>query len=126
MTPDPAELLTKAAAAVTGPDTPNSATISSGPDKGSRWMIILAGPAVSAMLCGVVYILAFWFWPDAVSWRSERLALAIVQGVAAIAISLCIMQGLVIFRLASGGLKSVTARAFGGALEIDTNDAGSG
>lgn len=117
-----AAALTSAAAAVTGPDTPNRATVSTAPPKWAVWALVLAGPAVSAMLVGCVAVLAFRFWPDVVAWKEPGLGEKIVLGVSSVAMALAIILGLVVFRLASGGLKSVSAKALGGSLEIQTDD----
>lgn len=114
--------LTSAAAAVSGPDTPTNATVKTTPPKWAVWALVLAGPAVSVMLCGCVLLLAFVFWPGALAWRSESIGEKIVLGVSSVAMGLAIILGLVVFRLASGGLKSVSAKALGGSLEINTED----
>lgn len=116
------DALTAAAAAVTGPDTPTNAAVKSAPPKWAVWALVLAGPAVSAMLVGCVLLLAFVFWPGALAWRSESIGEKIVLGVSSVAMALAIILGLVVFRLASGGLKSVSAKALGGSLEINTDD----
>lgn len=114
------DALATVAAAVTGPGTPNLATVKSAPDKSARWALILAGPAISAMLMGCVAILTWVFWPDVVKWKEPDLGGKIIQGVAWVALLLAGLLGLVVFRLASGGLKSISARALGGSVEIDT------
>jgi hypothetical protein len=116
------DALATAAAAVTGPGTPNAATIKTTPDRSARWALILAGPAISAMLVGCIAILTWVFWPDVVRWKEPGLGEKIILGVSSVAMVLAILLGLVVFRLASGGLKSVTARALGGSLEINTDD----
>ncbi len=112
--------LNAVAASVTGPGTPNVATVKTAPDRSARWALILAGPAISAMLVGCVAILTWVFWPDVVAWREADLGGKIILGVSSVAMVLAILLGLVVFRLASGGLKSVSARALGGSLEINT------
>lgn len=114
------DALAAVSASVTGPGTPNVATVKSAPDRMARWALILAGPAVSAMLAACVAILTWVFWPDVVKWREADLGAKIIQGVAWVALVLAGLLGLIVFRLASGSLKSVSARALGGSLEIDT------
>lgn len=114
------EALTSAAAAVTGPGTPNVATVQTAPDRSVRWALVLAGPAISLMLVGCIAILSWKFWPDVVAWKEPGLGEKIILGVSSVAMVLAILLGLVVFRLASGGLKSVSARALGGSLEINT------
>ena len=120
--PDPADALAKAAAAVTGPGTPNAASVQSTPSSRALWALIGAGPAISAMVLACLWLLAFRMWPDVVEWRAVGLAERIVVGVTGIAMVLAVLLGLVVFRLASGGLKSVSPRAFGGSLEVNTGD----
>lgn len=114
------DALAAVSATVTGPGTPNVATVKSAPDRMARWALILAGPAVSAMLAACVAILTWVFWPDVVRWKEADLGGKIIQGVAWVALILAGLLGLIVFRLASGSLKSVSARALGGSLEIDT------
>lgn len=114
------DALTTVAASVTGPGTPNVATVKSAPDRMARWALILAGPAISAMLMACVAILTWVFWPDVVKWQEPELGRAVIQGIAWVALMLAGLLGLIVFRLASGSLKSVSARALGGSLEIDT------
>lgn len=116
------EALTAVAASVTGPGTPNVATVKATPDRSARWALVLAGPAISALLVGCIAILSWKFWPDVVAWKSESLGEKIVIGVSSVAMVLAILLGLVVFRLASGSLKSVSARALGGSLEINTGE----
>lgn len=122
------EALATAAASVTGPGTPNVASVKTAPDRSARWALILAGPAISAMLVACIAILSWKFWPDVVAWKEPGLGEKIILGVSSVAMVLAILLGLVVFRLASGGLKSVSARALGGSLEINTgaDDTGEG
>lgn len=117
-----AEALATVAQAVTGPTTPEAATVTTAPPKWPTWALVLAGPAISVMLCGCVAIMAWVFWPGAMALKSEGLGEKIVLGVSTIATSLAVILGLVVFRLASGGLKSVRASAGPGSLEINTGD----
>lgn len=121
MTPE-TDALSAVARSVSGPDTPNAAAVSARAPRGAVWALILAGPALSAMLCAGVWILAWVFWPDVVAWRSEALGKLVIVGVSSVCMALAATLGLVVFRLASGGLKSVKASAGPGSLEIKTGD----
>lgn len=115
-----AQAMASVAAAVSGPGTPESATVTSKPDERLLWSLVLAGPAISAMFSAVVLFIAsppwgrlFPVWPD-------RVAEIRVQALATLAISLAIILGVIVFRLASGGLKSVSAKAGPAGINIDT------
>lgn len=122
-TPAETEALAAVAAAVTGEGTPEAARVTSAPNKDAARMLALAGPALSAMVAGCVLILANPRWLGLASWPDD-VANARVQGIAAVAIALCAILAVVVFRLASGGLKRVEARAGPGAVIIETGDAG--
>lgn len=121
MTDAPETVLAAAAAAVSGEGTPEAARVTSKPDRDSVRMLALAGPAISAMIAGCVLILANPRWLAMSAWP-DGVAEARVHGIAAIAIGLCVILAVVVFRLASGGLKRIEARAGPGAVVIETGD----
>lgn len=118
--PAEAQAMAAVAAAVTGPDTPAAAAVVARPERATLWALILAGPAISAMLSGVVAILAFWWWPDVVNLKALDVMTNMVRVLGAIAFCLSGILGVVVFRLASGGLKKVEAKAGPAGLNIET------
>lgn len=116
---DPAatDAMASVAAAVTGPGTPESAAVTAKPTEWAVRMLALAGPALSALVAWIVVIvggsglglfgltiLRPTLWPAGVAeWR--------VKGLVAIALALCAILAVVVFRLASGGLKRIEAKA---------------
>lgn len=122
--PETSEAMRAVAAAVSGPDTPSEAAVASKPRTDAIWALILSGPAVSFMLMSIVLFLAtpnipflkglFDKWPADV-------AEARIQALAAIAMVLAFILAVVVFRLASGGLKKVEAKAGPGSLTVESN-----
>lgn len=108
-----ADALKVAADAVSGPDTPNAAQVVAQPARAPLWALLGAGPALTAVLCWIIWILAYKAWPEAVA--ESR-----VQMLGAIALAMAGILGLVVFRLASGNLKRFEARAGPGSISIDT------
>lgn len=121
-TKEAADAVAQVARAVSGPETPEAATLASKPSARALWALVLAGPAISAMLVGVVLILSLVFWPDVVAWGSEELAGKIIWALTVVVCILAALLGLVVFRLASGGLKSIRASAGAGSIEVDAGD----
>lgn len=119
-----AEALATTAATVSGPDTPANAHVTSAPSKGVALTLILAGPALSVMLIALVCLLSFWYWPWLMraGWRAWPMAGDIIKILGGVSISLCVLLGVALFRLASGGLKSIRAQALSGSIEIQTGD----
>lgn len=107
------EALAAVTAAVTGPGTPDSATVVARPERFNVWAIALAGPAISSMIIGVLLLIGLRPWPDAVAETR-------VQALAGIGMALTAILGVVVFRLASGGLKRVEAKAGPGSVLIET------
>jgi hypothetical protein len=116
------------AAAVTGPDTPESAAIVAKPNDWAVRMLALSGPALSTMVAWVIAIiggsgigifgLTLWkptLWPEAVAERR-------IEALAAIALALCAILAVVVFRLASGGLKRIEAKAGPASMSVTTGD----
>lgn len=121
-----AQAMASVAAAVTGPGTPSSAAVTSTPDNRLVWSLVLAGPAVSGMFMLVVLFIAappwrLWKWVLFSGWP-DRVAEMRVQALGGLAIGLALILAVIVFRLASGGLKSVSAKA--GPAGIDINTAG--
>lgn len=117
-----AEALATTAATVSGPDTPSNAHVTSAPSKGVALTLILAGPALSAMLCALVALLSFWYWPWVMraGWRAWPMAGDIIRILGGVSLALCVLLGVALFRLASGGLKSIRAHALSGSIQIET------
>lgn len=121
------ETMKAVADAVTGPSSPEAARILSKPETFPLRMLALGGPAISSIVVGIVLLvgaprwpwLALPVWPDAV-------AEARVTGLVAIALGLCAILGLIVFRLASNGIKRIDARAGPGSVTIETGDGPSG
>ena len=116
------------AAAVTGPGTPDAATVVAKPAPWAVYALALAGPALSLMVAwiitligGVGFVILGWtvvapiIWPDAAAERR-------IEALAGIGMALVAILGVVVFRLASGGLKRVEARAGPAGLTVETGD----
>ena len=127
---DPAatDAISAVAAAVTGPGTPDAATVVAKPAPWAVYALALAGPALSLMVAwiitligGVGFAILGWtvvapiIWPDAAAERR-------IEALAGIGMALVAILGVVVFRLASGGLKRVEARAGPAGLTVETGD----
>jgi hypothetical protein len=108
------------AEAVSGPGTPAAAAMVSKPPEKAVWGLVLAGPAISLMVVGCIWVLAAWFWPDVVRLKALGVMEHIVLAVASIATILVVILGVIVFRLASGGLKRIEAKAGPGSVSIET------
>ena len=117
---DAAEALKAVSGAVSARAGPSKAEVTTKPDRLVIWGMALAGPAVSVMLIALQLALVFIFWPDAVALRYVSVMTDIVRALALLSAALAAILGLIIFRLASGGLKSVSAKAGPAELEIET------
>lgn len=126
--PGAAETVSAVAAAVTGPGTPDAATVVAKPAPWAVYALALAGPALSLMVAwiitligGVGFVILGWtvvapiIWPDAAAERR-------IEALAGIGMALVAILGIVVFRLASGGLKRVEARAGPAGLTVETGD----
>lgn len=125
--PAAAEAMKAVAEATKGADTPESAIVTAKPPETAVRMLALAGPALSAMVAWVIAIIggglslfglkiiAPLSWPEAVAQRR-------VEALAALGMALCGILALVVFRLASGGLKRIDARAGPAGLTVETDD----
>ena len=114
----PSETIAAVSNAVSGPGTPDTASVTTAPSRWPLVALVLAGPAVSGMLMFCVWALVFVMWPGVLAFRSESLLEKIILAVAAVANALCVILGLVAFRLSSGGLKTIKAQAGPGSIEI--------
>lgn len=126
---DPAatEAMNAVAAAVTGPGSPDSATVVAKPAVWTVWALALAGPVASVMIIAGMVVAAFIYWPDAILLEPGRREAAavmekIVVGTFTVIGILAAILGVVVFRLASGGLKRVEARAGPAGLTVETGD----
>lgn len=126
--PAAAEAMKAVAEATRGADTPEAAAVVASPTEWAVRMLALAGPALSAMIAWIVVIvggsglglfgltiLAPTLWPESVAQRR-------VEGLTAIALALCAILAVVVFRLASGGLKRIEAKAGPAELTVSTGD----
>jgi len=127
-TPHPVEILKAAAEATTGPGTPDAATVISAPSNLSLRALVLAGPAISAMIAWIVLIIsgvgigigALVLWPG-IDWP-DSVAVERIQGLMAIAMSLCGILGVIVFRLASGNLKRAEVKVGPAGIVVDGSD----
>ena len=125
--PEATEALKSVAAAVTGNGSPESAAVVTGPPAWTVRMLSLAGPALSVMIGWVIAILGGGLvifgmtLVRAVSWP-EAVAGARVQGLTWIGLALCAILAVVVFRLASGGLKRIEAKAGPAEMKVSTED----
>lgn len=125
--PAAAEAMASVAAAVTGPGTPETAAVTAKPSDWAVRMLALAGPALSSLVAWVIAIIGGGFvlfgitivrpvgWPEAVAEKR-------VEALAAIALALCAILAVVVFRLASGGLKRIEAKAGPASMTVSTGD----
>lgn len=83
------------------------------------WAVILAGPAISLILIGVILILSFRLYPT----EFPEVAQAIVAAVGGIGMVLAGLLGIIVFRLAAGDVKSIRATLpAGSSLEINAEN----
>lgn len=120
--PEAAKAMEAVAAATRGPDTPNAAAVVAKPDRGAVRMLLGSGPAISLMLIGLVGLVVFVLWPDAVRLSAFGVMTDIVRVLGGVAFALCATLGVITFRLASGGLKRVEAKAGPAGLTVETGD----
>jgi len=121
----PVEILKAAADATTGPGTPEAATVVSAPSTLSLRALVLAGPAISVLLAWIILIIsgvgigwgAIVLWPS-IDWPVE-VAGERIQGLMAIALSLCGILGVIVFRLASGNLKRAEVKVGPAGVSLD-------
>ena len=125
--PAAAEAMASVAAAVTGPGTPETAAVTAKPSDWAVRMLALAGPALSSLVAWVIAIIGGGFvvfgitivrpvaWPEVVAQKR-------VEALAAIALALCAILAVVVFRLASGGLKRIEAKAGPASMTVSTGD----
>lgn len=124
-----AELLKAAADATEGAAKPDTAAISSTPPPLALRVLAMAGPALSAMIVLVLILLAgtglrvLWVISvvPPIDWP-EHVAEARVAGIVAIGMALCAILGVVTFRLASGGLRKVSAQVGPAGLTVESGD----
>lgn len=128
-TDETAALLEAAAAATSGPDRPDAAVATTKPPEVSLRMLALAGPALTACIMVIVFLIAgtglrvLWIldvvppiaWPD-------RVAESRINGLVGIAGILALILGVVTFRLASGGLRRAEVKV--GPAEITVESGG--
>ena len=104
-----------AAAAVTGPDTPDHVQATTKPSALLTFAMAAAGPVITALLAYVVWILGDrHHWPATV-------APALVDALKWIGMSLCGCLGVVTIRLASGQFKRADVKAGPASLSVGTD-----
>lgn len=126
--PNAVDLMKAAAEATRGPDTPESASVTSKPPDLALRALVLAGPALSSIMCWALLMLSgvgigigsWMVWPG-IAWPRE-VAESRVQGVVAIAMSLSAILGVVVFRLASGSLRKAEARIGPAGFTVESGD----
>ena len=122
--PQAAEAMKAVAAATTGPDTPEAATVVAKPAPWAVWALALAGPALCAMVAWIIMLIGgspAWRWLGLPVWP-EAVAERRVESLAGIGLALITILGVVVFRLASGGLKRVEAKAGPAGLTVETGN----
>lgn len=122
--PAAAEAMKAVAAATKGPDTPEAATVVAKPSEWVVWALALAGPALSLMVAWIIMLIGgspAWRWLGLPVWP-EAVAERRVEALAGIGLALIAILGVVVFRLASGGLKRVEAKAGPAGLTVETGD----
>lgn len=110
--------------ATRGPDTPEAAAVVAKPSDTAIRTLALAGPALSIMIMAIVAAIASapaWRWLGLPEWPDDVAGVR-VQALAGIAMALVAILGVVVFRLASGGLKRVEAKAGPAELTVSTGD----
>ena len=118
------DTLKAVAAATTGPGTPEAAAVVARPTEWAVRMLALAGPALSLMVAWIITLIGgspAWRWFGLPSWPAA-VAERRVEALAGLGLALCAILGVVVFRLASGGLKRVEARAGPAGLTVETGD----
>ena len=124
-----AQLLEAAAKATSGPDTPDAAVVKTNPPELSLRMLALAGPALTACIMVIVFLIAgtglrvLWIltlvpaldWPD-------RVAEARINGLVGIAGILALILGVVTFRLASGGLRRAEVKVGPAEITVESGE----
>lgn len=122
--PAAAETMSAVAAAVTGPGSPDAATVVAKPAPWAVWALALAGPALSLMVAWIIMLIGgspAWRWLGLPIWP-EAVAERRIEALAGIGMALIGILGVVVFRLASGGLKRVEARAGPAGIKVETGD----
>lgn len=119
-----AKAMEAVAAATRGADTPEAAAVVAKPSDTAIRTLALAGPALSIMIMAIVAAIASapgWRWLGLPEWPDDVAGVR-VQALAGIAMALVAILGVVVFRLASGGLKRVEAKAGPAELTVSTGD----
>lgn len=123
-----AALLAAAKDATTGLGSPDSAQVVSAPPQLSLRMLAYAGPALSLMIAWIIWILggvgltlfglvilAPVIWPASA-------AEARINGLVGIGMALCAILGVVVYRLASGGLKRAEVRVGPAGIVVESGE----
>ena len=126
--PEAAAILKAAAAATTGPGTPDAATVTSKPPELALRMLAMAGPALTACVMWIAIAIAgaglrvFWIpVVPAISWPAH-VADVRLQGLVAIATILASILGIVTFRLASGSLRRAEVKVGPANIVVESGD----
>jgi len=120
---DAAAAMSAVASAVKGPGTPDSASLVAKPETMPTLFLAGGGIALTALVVGIILLVGAprwpWLllplWPDSVA--GER-----VTGLVTIAVSLCGIIALIMFRMASKNLTRFEAKAGPGSITLETGD----
>lgn len=125
MSDDPTKLIAAASEATAGADKPDTASIVTAPSTLSLRALVLGGPAISTIIAWIVLIISgvgigfggLVLWPG-IDWP-ESVAAERIHGLMAIAMSLCAILGVIVFRLASGNLKRAEVKVGPAGITVD-------
>ena len=127
ITPE-AQAMATVAAAVAGPDTPNSAQVVAKPQPKLVWALFLAGPVVTLFVFIPLWVIGPAPWPLPEAWAAglprwpEAAADIRIKALAALGLAGWAVLLVIVFRLASGGLKEISASAGPGSVTLKTGD----
>lgn len=121
--PEAVAAMDAVASAVKGPGTPDTASVITRPE---RFMILFmagGGVALTAVVVGIVLLVGSpsWRWLGLPVWP-DNVAEARVTGLVTIAMGLCGIIALIMFRMASRNLTRFEAKAGPGSITLETGD----
>lgn len=109
--------------AVKGADTPGQASVSARPERGATLYMAGGGVALTVVVVGIILLVGSprWDWLKLPLWP-DSVAEARVTGLVAIALGLCGIIALIMFRMASKNLTRFEAKAGPGSITLETGD----
>ncbi len=118
-----AAAMTAVAEAVKGPGTPDSASLVTSPERLPTLFLAGGGVALTGIVVGIVLLVGSprWGWLALPVWPDE-VAETRVTGLVSIALGLCGIIALIMFRMASKNLTRFEAKAGPGHIILDTGD----